>query len=85
MGLGCVQAAGGWTKVRRLDLPAVLKLAGPDGKPHWAALVALEEDKVSLAFGPRVAQVARTRSSGYGTAASKSSGSRRRSGSELAR
>jgi general secretion pathway protein A len=58
LGLGCVQAAGGWTKVQRLDLPAVIKLAGPDGKPHWAALVALEADKVSLAFGPRVVQVA---------------------------
>jgi general secretion pathway protein A len=58
LGLGCVQAAGGWTKVQRLDLPGVIKLAGPDGKPHWAALVALEADKVSLAFGPRVVQVA---------------------------
>jgi general secretion pathway protein A len=58
MGLGCVQAAGGWAKVRRLDLPAVLKLVAPDGKPHWAALVALEADKASLAFGQRVVRVA---------------------------
>lgn len=58
MGLGCVQAAGGWPKVRRLDLPAVLKLVAPEGKPHWAALVALEADKVSLVFGPRIVQVA---------------------------
>ncbi|HEY7649718.1 MAG TPA: AAA family ATPase [Methylomirabilota bacterium] len=58
MGLGCVQAAGGWPKVRRLDLPAVLKLAAPDGKPHWAALVGFEADKASLAFGQRVVRVA---------------------------
>jgi general secretion pathway protein A len=58
MGLACVQAAGGWTKVRRLDLPAVLKVVGPEGKPHWAALVGVEDDKASLAFGSRVAQVA---------------------------
>jgi general secretion pathway protein A len=57
MGLACVQLAGGWPKVRRLDLPAVLKVVGPEGKPHWAALVAVEDDKASLAFGSRVAQV----------------------------
>src|SRR5262245_1575480 len=58
MGLGCVQAAGGWAKVRRLDLPAVLKLTAPDGKPQWAALVGLEADDAALVIGQRAVRVA---------------------------
>jgi general secretion pathway protein A len=54
VGLGCFETAGGWPKVRRLDLPAVLRLVTPDGKPRWVALVALEAEKASLDFGARV-------------------------------
>lgn len=58
MGLECVEIAGGWPKLRRLDLPAVLRLAAPDGKPRWAALVALGAEKASLDLGARVVSVA---------------------------
>ena len=54
MGLECVEAAGGWTNLRRLDLPAALRLRTPDGKPHWAAIVALDAEKATLMLGSRV-------------------------------
>jgi general secretion pathway protein A len=54
MGLECVEAAGGWPNLRRLDLPAALRLLTPDGKPHWAAIVALDGEKATLMLGSRV-------------------------------
>jgi len=54
MGLECVEAAGGWTNLRRLDLPAALRLRTPDSKPHWAAIVALDAEKATLMLGSRV-------------------------------
>jgi general secretion pathway protein A len=54
MGLECVDAAGGWPTLRRLDLPAALRLLTPDGKPHWAAIVALDAEKATLVVGARV-------------------------------
>ena len=53
LGLECVEAAGGWPKLRRLDLPATFRLQMPDGKPHWATLVALDADKATLMVGSR--------------------------------
>ena len=58
MGLECVDAAGGWPKLRRLDLPAALKLLAPDGKPHWAAIVALDAEKATLVLGSGVVTTA---------------------------
>ena len=57
LGLGCVEAAGGWPRLRRFDLPAVLKLKGPDGAPRWAAVVALDAEDAWLSFGTRVVPV----------------------------
>jgi general secretion pathway protein A len=57
-GLGCVEAAGGWPRIRRFDLPAVLRLKAPDGTPRWAALVGLESETATLDLGGRVAPVA---------------------------
>jgi general secretion pathway protein A len=57
-GLGCVEAAGGWPRVRRFDLPAVLRLKAPDGTPRWVALVGLDPETASLDVGGRVAPVA---------------------------
>jgi general secretion pathway protein A len=57
-GLGCVEAAGGWSRVRRFDLPAVLRLKAPDGTPRWAALIGLDAETASLDVGGRVAPVA---------------------------
>jgi general secretion pathway protein A len=59
-GLGCVEAAGGWPRLRRFNLPAVLRLKAPDGTPRWAALVALEAEAAWLAFGARPVPVALT-------------------------
>ena len=54
-GLECLAATGGWPRVRRFDLPAVLKLVTPDGKQHWAALVGLDGEKATLSLGGRAA------------------------------
>lgn len=53
-GLECVKAEGGWTKLRRLDLPAVLGLLTSDGKQHWATIRALDDRKATLMVGSRV-------------------------------
>ncbi len=58
MGLECVEAAGGWLKLRRLDLPAALRLITPDGKAHWAAIVALDAEQATLVLGARVVKPA---------------------------
>ncbi|MGH7393122.1 MAG: AAA family ATPase [Candidatus Rokuibacteriota bacterium] len=55
VGLECLGVSGGWSKIRRLDLPAVLKLVTPDGTQHWAALVALDADKATVNLGARIA------------------------------
>lgn len=54
MGLECLEAAGGWPTLRRLDLPAALRLLTPDGKPHWAAIVTLDAERATLVLGSRV-------------------------------
>lgn len=53
MGLECLTVSGGWTRLRRLDLPAVLKLVTPDGGQHWGTVVALEGKQAQLALGGR--------------------------------
>jgi general secretion pathway protein A len=58
MGLACIDATGGWPRLRRLDLPAVLRLAEPTGPPRWAALVGLDAEMASIDAGGRVVSVA---------------------------
>jgi general secretion pathway protein A len=52
--LECLATVGSWRKLRRLDLPAVLELAGPDGARRYAALSRLAPSAATLSFGDRV-------------------------------
>jgi general secretion pathway protein A len=56
-GLECVASAGTWRKLRRLDLPAAIELAGPDGARRYAAVTALSGTDVTLRFGDRTLTV----------------------------
>jgi general secretion pathway protein A len=52
-GLSCLHRRGSWSKLRRFDVPALVELARPGGEPRQAAVVALDDESVTLAFGPR--------------------------------
>jgi general secretion pathway protein A len=52
--LECLAAVGTWQKLRRLDLPAALELAGPEGERRYAVLTALTPSEATLRFGDRV-------------------------------
>ncbi len=52
-GFECLPQVGGWPKLRRFDLPAVLDLVLPTGQRHRVALVALEEESATLEIGGR--------------------------------
>lgn len=52
-GLACLFRAGSWRKLRRFGLPAILELVAPDGQRRHATLVALDDQRATLAFGPR--------------------------------
>jgi general secretion pathway protein A len=52
--LECLTATGTWQKLRRLDLPAALELAGPEGERRYAVLTALTASEATLRFGDRV-------------------------------
>jgi general secretion pathway protein A len=52
--LECLAAVGSWQKLRRLDLPAALELAGPGGERRYAVLTALTPSEATLRFGDRV-------------------------------
>ena len=52
--LECLAATGTWQKLRRLDLPAVLELAGPEGERRYAVLTGLTPSEATLRFGDRV-------------------------------
>ena len=43
-----------WQKLRRLDLPAALELAGPGGERRYGVLTALTPSEATLRFGDRV-------------------------------
>jgi general secretion pathway protein A len=51
IGLECLSKAGSWNKLRRFNLPAVLKLEVPSAGKHPVALVALGEETATLALG----------------------------------
>jgi general secretion pathway protein A len=53
-GLECLAGEGTWRKLRRLDMPAALELAGPDGERRYAALTTLTPTDATLSFGDRV-------------------------------
>lgn len=53
LGLMCVEAVGGWPRIRRLDLPAAIRLVPSDRRAHWAAVVGLAGDTVKLMVGSR--------------------------------
>ena len=52
--LECVAAIGTWQKLRRLDVPAVLELADPEGQPRYGVLTSLTLSGATLRFGDRV-------------------------------
>jgi general secretion pathway protein A len=52
--LECLAATGTWQKLRRLDLPAALELAGPEGERRYAVLTGLTASEATLRFGDRV-------------------------------
>jgi general secretion pathway protein A len=57
-GIGCAGGTGTWTKLRRLNLPVALELAGPGGAPRYAALVGLDARAAHLELGGRPGPVA---------------------------
>lgn len=52
--LECLASVGTWPKLRRLDLPAALELAGPEGERRYGVLTALTPSAATLRFGDRV-------------------------------
>jgi len=50
-GLDCRTRTGTWTKLRRLNLPAVIELMGSDGERHYATLTGLDQDRATLEIG----------------------------------
>jgi len=50
-GLRCLARTGTWTVLRRLDLPAILELATPDGKKHHVVLTGLHGERATLQIG----------------------------------
>ena len=47
-GLRCLMKTGTWKVLRRLDLPAMLTLATPDGEQHYVTMTALQDDAATL-------------------------------------
>ena len=52
-GLVCLFRTGTWTRVRRLDRPAIVELVAPGGRPRYATVVGLDEDTATLELGGR--------------------------------
>ena len=52
-GLQCMATTGGWSRLRRLDLPAVIELTAPRGERRYATMVALSEQGTTLDLGGR--------------------------------
>src|SRR2546427_3499503 len=50
-GLRCLARTGTWTVLRRLNLPAILELATPDGKKHHVVLTGLHGERATLQIG----------------------------------
>jgi general secretion pathway protein A len=52
-GLECIFRSGNWSRLRRFDLPAILELAVPNTGRQRVTLVALGEDRATLAMAGR--------------------------------
>jgi general secretion pathway protein A len=50
-GLRCLSRIGTWTVLRRLNLPAILELATPDGRKHHIVLIGLNGEQARLRIG----------------------------------
>jgi general secretion pathway protein A len=50
-GVRCLSRTGTWTVLRRLNLPAVLELATPDGARHYVVISELDGDRATLQIG----------------------------------
>jgi general secretion pathway protein A len=50
-GLECLFRFGNWNRLRRLDLPVILELAGPMGARRRVALITLGDERATLAIG----------------------------------
>lgn len=48
VGLRCLVRSGTWNVIRRLDVPATLTLVTPTGERHYATVIALGADTVTL-------------------------------------
>jgi general secretion pathway protein A len=57
--LRCWDGHGSWTALRRLGVPAAIKLLAPDGALQWAAVTGLDDDAVTLELRDRVHTVPR--------------------------
>jgi len=56
-GLRCLARTGTWTVLRRLNLPAILELATPDGRKHHVVLASLDGERATLQIGSRRASL----------------------------
>jgi general secretion pathway protein A len=57
-GLRCLEGKGDLDELRKLNLPAVLKLAGPQGQPFHVTLKALQWEAATLGLGSETASAA---------------------------
>ena len=53
-GLGCLHRQGNWTRLAKLDRPAILQLINERGEPVSVALLSLEQDRARLKIGDDV-------------------------------
>jgi general secretion pathway protein A len=51
--LGCLLRSGGWSRLQRYNLPAILELADPSGARHFAAVLAVDGTTATLDVGGR--------------------------------
>jgi general secretion pathway protein A len=52
-GLRCLLRSGDWSRLRSLDLPAIIELVTPAGQRRYATVAALSDDRVTLDLGDR--------------------------------
>lgn len=52
-GLDCISLTGGWPKLRRYNVPAILEIILPDGVKKRVAIIGLNDDTATLAINGR--------------------------------